>query len=247
MSEMIGREFMEKTKYQYLPESDQQQGLPQPPLEKAWPEGGTVIDLPDPRGAAVQAVDLTAAIGERRSERAYADAPLTLAELSYLLWATQGVRETTQRPATLRTVPSAGSRHPFETYVLVNNVEGLEPGIYVFLAGPHKLRVHKLGMGLGAAGAGQAYRQQMVARGAATFIWSCVSYRTTWRYGQRGYRYMHLDAGHVCAHLYLAVQAVGCGCCGIAAYDDDGMNALLGIDGVEEFVIYLASVGKLRR
>ena len=129
MSEMIGREFMEKTKYQYLPESDQQQGLPQPPLEKAWPEGGTVIDLPDPRGAAVQAVDLTAAIGERRSERAYADAPLTLAELSYLLWATQGVRETTQRPATLRTVPSAGSRHPFETYVLVNNVEGLEPGL----------------------------------------------------------------------------------------------------------------------
>lgn len=236
---------MEQTKYKYLPPSDQTQGLPQPPLEKVWTTDAPTIDLPRPETLRVKPVDLTDAINGRRSVRAYADTPMTMEELSYLLWTTQGVRETTARPATLRTVPSAGSRHPFETYVLANRVEGLEPGIYAYLASPHQLRVHKLGEDLGARAAEVSYRQKMVERSAATFIWTAVSYRSIWRYGQRSYRYMHLDAGHVCAHLYLAVAAVDCGCCGIAAFDDDGYSALLGIDGEEEFVIYLAAVGKL--
>lgn len=246
MADLIGREFIEKTKYQYLPPSDQTQGLPQPPLEKAWATEAPTIDLPNPAEIKVKPVDLTDAINGRRSVRAYADTPLTLEELSYLLWTTQGVREITDRPATLRTVPSAGSRHPFETYVLVNRVEGLEPGIYAYLASPHKLRVHKLGGDLAAKAVAVSYRQRMVATSAATFIWAADAYRSIWRYGQRAYRYMHLDAGHVCAHLYLAVAAVDCGCCGIAAFDDDGYAELLDIDGVNEFVVYLAPVGKLR-
>lgn len=246
MAELIGREYMEKTKYKYLPPSDQTQGLPQPPLEKVWTTEAATIDLPDPKGINVKGIDLTAAINERRSVRAYSDAPLSLEELSYLLWTTQGVRETTTRPATLRTVPSAGSRHPFETYILANRVEGLEPGFYAYLASPHKLRVHKLGTELAARAVEVSYRQRFVATSAATFIWAADAYRSIWRYGQRAYRYMHLDAGHVCAHLYLAVAAVDCGCCGIAAFDDDGYAELLGIDGVNEFVIYLATVGKLR-
>lgn len=244
---VTGREFMEKTKYQHLPQSDQGLGLPQPPLEKPWPAGGRMVDLPDPAGLKVKPVDLSTAINDRRSIRDYSTVPLTLDELSYLLWCTQGVREATQRPATLRTVPSAGARHPFETFVLATNVAGLEPGIYAYLAGEHRLRAHKLGADLGAKVAEVSYRQQMVARGAATFIWAAVAYRSIWRYGERAYRYFHLDAGHVCAHLYLAVQPVDCGCCGIAAFDDDGMNALLELDGVDEFVVYLGTVGKLRR
>jgi len=153
--------------------------------------------------------------------------------------------ETTERPATLRTVPSAGSRHPFETYVLATRVEGLATGIYGYVADQHQLQEVQLGEDLGARCAEVSYRQQMVARGAATFIWAADAYRSVWRYGDRAYRYLHLDAGHVCAHLYLAVAAVDCGCCGIAAYDDDGYNKLLGLDGVDEFVVYLASVGKL--
>lgn len=246
MADLIGREFMEKTKYQYLPPSDQTQGLPQPPLEKVWPAGGVTIDLPQPGDVRVKPVDLTAAINGRRSVRAYADKPLTLAELSYLLWTTQGVREITDRPATLRTVPSAGSRHPFETYILANRVEGLEPGFYAYLASQNKLRVHQLGPELAAKAAEVSYRQRMVASSAATFVWTADAYRSIWRYGQRAYRYMHLDAGHVCGHLYLSAAAVDCGCCGIAAFDDDAWAQLLGIDGVNEFVIYLAPVGKLR-
>jgi SagB-type dehydrogenase family enzyme len=243
----VGREFMEKTKYQHLEPSDQAKGLPQPPLVKAWPAGGKIIDLPDPASVPVRQLDLTKAISERRSVRAYSQEPMTLGDVSYLLWSTQGVREVRERGATLRTVPSAGSRHPFETYVLATRVDGLEPGVYAYAADRHQLLAHKLGADLGAQAADIAHRQQMVARGGATFIWAADAYRSMWRYGERAYRYFHLDAGHVCAHLYLAVQAVGCGTCGIAAFDDDRMNAFLGLDGVNEFVVYLSSVGKLPR
>jgi len=124
-------------------------------------------------------------------------------------------------------------------------VEGLEPGFYAYLASKHQLRAYLLGAGLDEKTAHAAFRQRFVARSAATFIWAAVSYRSVWRYGQRAYRYMHLDAGHVCAHLYLAVQGLGCGCCAVAAYDDDELNSLLGLDGKDEFAIYLAAVGKL--
>ncbi len=65
-----------------------------------------------------------------------------------------------------------------------------------------------------------------------------------WRYGERGYRYLHMDAGHVCQNLYLAAESIGCGVCAIAAYNDDLLNQTLGLDGEELFVIYVASVGK---
>jgi SagB-type dehydrogenase family enzyme len=88
------------------------------------------------------------------------------------------------------------------------------------------------------------FDQQFILRGGVVFIWTAVSYRTTWRYGKRGNRDLHLDAGHVCQNLYLAAEATGCGTCAIAAFDDDDMNAILGINGSDQFVIYLATVGK---
>ncbi len=79
---------------------------------------------------------------------------------------------------------------------------------------------------------------------AVTFIWAAVPVRTVWRHRQRAYRYIHLDAGHVCQNLYLLAEAIGCGVCAIAAYDDDQVNAVLGLDGEDMFAIYLASLGK---
>ena len=84
----------------------------------------------------------------------------------------------------------------------------------------------------------------MYEQAAVVFIWTAVPYRMTWRYGERGFRDLHLDAGHVCQNLYLAAEATGCGTCAIAAFDDDDMNAILGINGSDQFVIYLATVGK---
>lgn len=234
---------MERTKHKYLGESDQSKGLPQPPLTQGV-DGLPIIDLPAPQGIQVKPIDLTQAINRRKSLRKYSQLPLTLAELSYLLWCTQGVREVTSRPATLRTVPSGGSRHPFETYLLVNRVEGLEPGLYRFVSVEHKLVPIDLSVGFADNITNAAHKQPFVRTSAVTFIWVAVAYRSVWRYQERAYRDLFLDAGHVCQNLYLAAEAVESGCCAVAAYDDDEINALLGIDGEEQFAIYLATLGK---
>ncbi len=244
MSYEIGPEFMKKTGYKFAEASDQYRGLPQPALELEYDTGAALIDLPRPADIDVPALDLRQAIEERTSLRRYASDPLSLAELSYLLWCTQGVKQATGRPATLRTVPSAGARHAFETYMLINNVTGLEPGLYRFLAMEHKLLPLEAGADVADRITEAAWRQKMVKNSAATFLWVAVTYRMTWRYGQRGYRYLHLDAGHVCQNLYLAAQQVGCGTCAIAAFEYDSLNHALGLDGKEQFVIYLATVGK---
>ena len=235
---------MEKTKYRYLEKSDQLKGLLQPPLELGYDELKTLIDMPAPVDIEVEAIDLRKAIESRRSVRSYSEQPLTLDELSFLLWCTQGVKEVIARPVTLRTVPSAGSRHAFETYLLVNRVEGLRPGLYRFLAIEHKIAEVSLEQGLADRIAETCLQQGHVKTSAVTFIWIAVAYRMMWRYGERAYRYLHLDAGHVCQNLYLAAEAIGSGVCAIGAFQDDDINDLLGIDGKEQFVIYIATVGK---
>lgn len=148
MKTSIGTEFMEKTKYKYLEESDQVRRLPQPPLELDYDKSKSIIQLPLPKDIEVEPVSLRKAIESRRSIRDYSGQPMALGELSFLLWCTQGVKEVTTRPATQRTVPSAGARHPFETYLLVNRVEGLGPGIYRFIASKHALLAVSLEPGL---------------------------------------------------------------------------------------------------
>ncbi len=244
MARGIGKEFMEKTRYEHLEASDQSKGLPQPPLELAPEEGKKIFSLPDPKGIDLGHVDFREILERRRSVRSYSDEPLTLEELSWLLWSCQGVKDVVARPATLRTVPSAGARHPFETYVLVNRVEGLEPGLYRFLAVDHKLQEVDLGGGIADKIADACHRQRFVKTSAATFIFTAVAYRMYWRYGERGYRYMHLDVGHVCQNLYLAAEAIGGGACAIGAFHDERLNSLLGLDGVNQFAIYVAPTGK---
>jgi SagB-type dehydrogenase family enzyme len=240
----IGRQFMLQTQYRYMDKSDQDKGLPQPPLQLDFDRSRPVIELPAPASLDLGAIGLRQAIESRRSVRQYTQRPLSLAELSFLLWCTQGVKEVTNRPATLRTVPSAGARHGFETYLLINRVDGVAPGLYRFLAVEHQLLEADLTPGLADRMVAACERQQLVKASAVTFAWSAVVYRMAWRYGERGYRYLHLDAGHVCQNLYLAATAIGCGACAIAAFDDEAVNRLLGLDGEEQFIIYLATVGK---
>ncbi|MFP4457519.1 MAG: SagB/ThcOx family dehydrogenase [Clostridia bacterium] len=243
-----GQFFMEYTKYKYLEDSDQVKGLPQPPLVlgKENPEN-EVIELPDPNKVKVNKKDITDVINDRVSVRAYADENLALGELSYLLWVTQGIKYISKRPATLRTVPSAGCRHPFETYLLINRVEGLKKGLYKYLPMDHELEVISLEDGIDEKIKDSCYKQVMVVNSGVTFIWTAVRYRNYWRYGERGYRYVHLDAGHVAQNLYLASDVVDCGVCGIAAFYDDEINSIIGIDGVERYTAYVATCGKKRK
>ena len=244
MTKPIGREFMRKTRYEFLPASDQSLGLVPPPLEIEPLDGAPVIDLPRPGDLDIPAADLSTAITNRVSVRRYRPVDLTREELSYLLWCTQGVKRIEPGLATMRTVPSAGARHALETYLLINRVSGLDAGLYRFLATRHQLQPCRAGADLAERMTQACFGQRMVADSAATFVWTAVAYRMTWRYSQRGYRYLHLDAGHACQNLYLAAEAVRCGVCAIAAFDDEAMDALLGLDGEAHFTLYLATLGK---
>jgi len=237
---------MEKTRYRYLEQSDQNGGLPQPPLELPAVKGRRIIELPDPRAVEAEPLGVRETIDRRASVRAYSGEALSLAELSLILWCSQGVKQVSNRPATLRTVPSAGARHCFETYVLANRVEGLNPGLYRFLAVDHRLQEADLSPGAAERVTKACLDQGFIMASAATFIWTAVAYRMMWRYGERGYRYMHLDAGHVCQNLYLSAETVGCGACAVAAFDDDLLNRALGVDGVDQFAVYVGVVGKKR-
>lgn len=239
----IGKKFIEQTKYQQLERSDQEVGLPQPPFEVDYDTDKEVIDLPKPEDINTKEINLRNAIERRESLRRYSDQPLSLKELSFLLWTTQGVKEMTDN-ATLRTVPSAGARHAFETYLLINNIEDLNPGLYRFLAIDHQLIEMNLESNIADRVTAACLGQRFVKTSAVTFIWTAVPYRMTWRYSQRGYRYLHLDAGHVCQNLYLSAEAIDSGVCAIAAFADDNLNNLLKIDGKEQFVIYAAAIGK---
>jgi SagB-type dehydrogenase family enzyme len=244
VNDNIGKDFIERTKHHHLTRSDQSRGRPQPRLQQPYSATQPVLDLPDPLACPHKAVDVYDAIVERRSIRRYTQDPLSLAELSYLLWCTQGVKETLRQSATLRTVPSAGARHAFETYILVNRVTDLRAGLYRFLALGHKLIEQAIDPTMANKITAACFGQQFVKHSAVSFVWTAVPYRMNWRYGERGYRYLHLDVGHVCQNLYLSAESIQCGVCAIAAFDDDQMNRLLGIDGEQQFTIYVAAVGK---
>jgi SagB-type dehydrogenase family enzyme len=244
MSTNIGQEFILKTQYPHLSPSAHSEGVPMPPFELPYDPGQPLIDLPAPSDLVVDPVDLRELIERRTTVRRYTSQPLTLAELSYLLWCTQGVKSTSTPEVIRRTVPSAGSRHAFETFVLANRVKGLQPGLYRFLSLEHKLIPLNLSATI-AERLMRACRNQMhVVRSAATFFWIAVPERMTWRYSERGYRYLLLDAGHVCQNLYLAALALGCGTCAVGAFSDEELNYELKLDGDSQWVIYAGTVGK---
>ncbi len=147
--------------------------------------------------------------------------------------------------ATLRTVPSAGARHPFETYIVVNRVDGLKSGVYRYLPLTHQLLYIFEGENLEERLSDLTLGQKFVGKSAVTFIWSVIPYRGEWRYNIVAHKTMILDAGHVCQNLYLACEAIGCGTCAIAAYDQKEFDRFLNLVGDDEFVIYLAPVGKI--
>ncbi len=224
--------------------TDQNQGIHPPPIEKPYSSDKPRIELPEIDWEGKFNIKLIDAIGNRESRRMYSAEPLSLEELSFLLWATQGVRSISGFN-TFRTVPSAGCRHALETYLAVFNVEGINQGIYRYLSLSHELifeyeednlkeKIIKATMG-----------QTFAGNGALTFIWSAIPYRMEWRYALASYKEIALDAGHVGQNLYLSCEAIAAGTCAIAAYDQEYLDKLLRLDGEDEFAIYIAPVGKI--
>ncbi len=244
-AQTIGADFIKYTRYLYADKSDQELGIARPDAIKA--RSGELVSLPAVGTLNFRDLSLQEAIANRRSLRKYSETSLNPDELSFLLWASSWARDfrsNERMEITLRNVPSAGSRHPIECFVDIRKVNGIKSGLYYYHSIKHCLILQDESDEMRQRIFEGCLRQEMVANSAVNFIFTAIPYRTAWRYGQRGYRYLYLDAGHIGQNLHLAAEAIKSGCCMIGAYLDEGLNAALGIDGIAEFVIYVAALGK---
>jgi len=240
MAEGIGDRFQGETKYirDKLPAGYLDWGKKPGPY-KAYPDAPKV-KLPKPAGAG--GMPIWEAVGRRRSVRDFRSSSLRAADLSQLLWASQGVTRVMGEYA-LRSAPSAGALYPVETYLSVQMVEGIEAGIYHYGVREHELDLLRTG-DFRAAVAEAALDQGFLAEAAVVFAWTAVFARSKWKYKERAYRYVYLDAGHIAQNVALAAVALGLGSCQIAALYDDEVNAVLGVDGKEESILYMTALGR---
>lgn len=228
--------------------TDQNKGIVPPPIEKPMPEAAQRIDLVTAdKLQDITKMDVLAAIAARRSRRSFSRSPFTLKELSFLLWATQGIRKMAAPGTAFRVVPSAGCRHALETYLCIFSVEGLEEGIYRYLPLEHQLLLVSKPAGLSSLLSEATLGQDFSGKSAVTFVWTVIPYRMEWRYDIAAHKVIAIDAGHVCQNLYIACEAINAATCAVAAYNQESMDDLLGVDGDEEFTIYLAPAGKRQR
>jgi SagB-type dehydrogenase family enzyme len=203
--------------------------------DAAGPSSGT-IKLPQPLFAG--RISIEKALHDRRSIREYQDLPVSLSELSQLLWAAQGSSGTAGR----RTAPSAGALYPLEVYVVAGNVSGLQPGIYLYKPERHELQ--RIAGGDKRAELGRAARgQSAMTDAAADLVIAAVYERTTVKYGERGNRYMHMEAGHAAENVYLQAASLGLGTVAIGAFDDDAVKSVAELT-VREQPLYIMPIGK---
>ena len=230
--------------------SDQAIGIDQPQFEKPCHPDAVILELPPVSGSIIVKDSIYRCLAERRSRRKFSKEPLSLEELSFLLWATQGVQSLV--PAyhrtgqiTLRPVPSGGGRHAFETYVIVNRVQNSSAGLHRYLPVSHRLEIIFDSETFAGRFPKETHWTAELRNAAAAFMWACVPYRGEWRYHREAHRIMLLDAGHIGQNFYLAAESIGCGAYVVGGYDQHGLDALLGIDGQDEFLVYYGLVGKL--
>lgn len=230
-------------------------GVPAPAFVQPVPADAPRIRLPDALATGLGEKSFRDITAGRRSRRKYLAEPISLEELSFLLWSSAGVKAVKKNNA-FRTVPSGGCRHPFDTIIYARRVSGLQPGLYRFMAVEHELALLRPASVV--PGADQTRNgwldldtpmdeglAQQLWNCAAMFIWTVVPYRTEWRYTIAAAKTILLDAGHVCQALYGACEAIGLGTCAQAAYDQHRLDAALGVDGTDEFAVYAAPVGRV--
>ena len=236
-------------------ETAQRKGEPRPPVQKPYPDEAELIDLVPIDKMTLGENSFKALVSGRKSHRFFTDEALTLEELSFLLWATQGIREiSSDGKRFYRNVPSGGNRHSLETYISAHRVSGIEVGLYRYLPVEHKLlkvRVSpdipdEINTGLNnqflnVDGEPYVYTREC----AVAFVWTTIPYRAEWRYNVVSHKMIAIDAGHICQNLYLACGAIGAGACALGAIYREEIDRVLGVDGEDEFAIYAASVGKV--
>ena len=242
---LAGRDFMRYSPGEEDYESDQMLKKPQPPLVKA-PMGEEKVSLSREFESLPFHNSILQVLAQRKSSRVYTKKPVTMLQLSFLLWAQQGVRGLRGKQyATLRTVACGGARHEFELYMAALNVEGLQAGLYHYLPMTHALELLSQPAQLAQTVGAVLAEQTWCAKAAAVFFYSVVPYRAEWRYSASAHRVALIDAGHITQNLYVACSALDLGTCAIAALDTHQCDALFGLDGQEEFVFYAATLGNI--
>ena len=231
--------------------SDQSKGIENPPHSKDVT--GEVVVLPAFDGA-IKIASYTELLDVRRSERIYADAPMTQEQLAFMLWSMQGMQRyrAENQVAVLRPVASGGCRHPFELYIAVRDVTGLKPGLYRYaplLNIGEKIvslefikELENYDKTISAMLSGQAF----AAKAAAVIFVSCIPYRGEWRYVEASHRVMLVDLGHVGQNAMLSAAALGLGSCCFGAYNQQFCDEMLSIDGTDEYMVYAVSVGEVK-
>lgn len=208
------------------------------PVAALSKETGETVTLP--AASRESEISLEEALSKRQSIRSFTDEPLTLKDLSQLLWSAQGITHGRE----FRTAPSAGALYPLEVYALVGNVEGLSPGLYRYNVRKHSL-VKVKGGNLRKSFSEAVYQPRIIKEAPVTLIISAVYKRITGKYGERGIRYVHMEVGHAGQNVMLQATALGLGCVGIGAFDDDFVKDFLG--SKEEAPLYIIPIGKPHR
>lgn len=221
--------------------SDEAKGIAPPPQEDSPRRGEKIVPLLPADALGDRGGSLLSLFRSRRSRRKYGNASLSFDDFSFLCWSAAGIKEHRAKYS-FRTAPSGGARHPLDLYVYVARVDELEPGLYRYLPIEHALGLMRAG---DSAAALDAALNGQYWKAAVVFLWAAVPYRTEWRYGPVSHKIIALDAGHACENLYLACEAIGAGTCAIGAYDQQKLDAWLGLDGEDAFSIYAAPVGRL--
>ena len=235
----VGDDFQKETKYS----RDKSLGgnldwANKPETYKSYPSSKT-IQLPNVLHEAT--MGFAEVLRRRKSIRAFSNQPLSLDDLGFLLWASTGIQRVEQGYE-FRTAPSAGALYPIETYIAANNIEDADSGIYHYNIKNHYLEEVTAG-NFGDTLAHSALSQQICATASVVFIWTAIFERSKWKYKQRAYRYIYLDAGHIAENLALAAASINCGSCQIGAFFDDEINSIVGIDGTAESTILLSVIG----
>jgi len=239
MTNSIGDRFQKETRYTRgkLPRGCLDREA-KPSLYKEYKDKEKIV-LPAPD--LDPSLSLKNILKKRKSIRHFSSAALNLKQISYLTWASTGIRQKL-RGYEFRTAPSAGALYPIETYLVANRIDKMEIGIYHYNIKIHQLELLKKG-DFGDVTSKAALEQDMCSQAPVVFIWTAVFARSKWKYRERAFRYIYLDAGHIAENLALATTALDLGSCQIAALFDDEANQILDVDGENESVIYMSVVG----
>ncbi|MFX1496915.1 MAG: SagB/ThcOx family dehydrogenase [Promethearchaeota archaeon] len=236
-----GDKFQQKSKYfrDKLPHH-RLDWINKPETYKSYPDAVRIIKLPTPKFD--KKISFWDVILNRKSIRKFKNNPITLPQLSLLLFGITGLTRIFPQFA-FRTVPSAGGLYPIETYPVINNVEGIERGIYHYNIPNHSVELLREGDFRSEIMRG-CLDQQLAFNSALNIVWTAIIERSKWKYLQRCYRYIYMDVGHIGQNFYLIAEALGLGACTIGAIYDDEINKSIGIDGVTETAIYVGVIGK---